>query len=199
MTEQRATPAREHVNPYYLRVVHVSNRTGLKAAQHARAKALAEAMARSAGYAEAVLSHDQEGKPFFPGIPLFVSISHSETLVAVETGPGPVGVDIQYVKPNTDINAISRRFFTQEEASFTEGDPIRFFRIWTKKEAKLKAVGGTLIAMLGKDDTLEAGFGESHSTCLVFQGKTYLLSVYGPKPVWSGSVEADQGGEHERQ
>ncbi len=82
------------------------------------------------------------------GHPLHVSLSHSEDwmLLAVSR-VHRVGVDIERIDPDADVVRLARRFFTTDEAaalSVLPEDEARrvFFRIWTRKEAVLKGLGG---------------------------------------------------------
>ena len=78
---------------------------------------------------------------------LHFNLSHSEdwALLAVTTA-GPVGVDVEHVRPLRDFDALVERFFSaREKAVFLsltkERKPDAFFRLWTRKEAWLKATG----------------------------------------------------------
>jgi 4'-phosphopantetheinyl transferase len=80
------------------------------------------------------------------GIALFAFTRHRE-----------VGVDVEQVRGDSDVDAISRRFFSAHEqhqlASFTpEERPAAFFRCWTRKEAYIKATGDGLALPLSQFD-----------------------------------------------
>jgi 4'-phosphopantetheinyl transferase len=73
------------------------------------------------------------------------SASASMALVAVRRG-AEVGVDVEWERPMSDMDAIGRRMFCPEEqlllAGAAETERVqRFFRIWTCKEAVIKSVG----------------------------------------------------------
>ena len=105
------------------------------------------------------------GKPALaaPWSGLSTSLSHSADLVAVAIAAGrAVGVDIQHLVPRLDVVAMSARFFPPAEAKYvaTGHDASvraeRFTRLWSRKEAVVKAAGGRLwpnlgIAVLGCD------------------------------------------------
>ena len=62
------------------------------------------------------------------------------------TGRCEVGVDVEYVRPFSDEMGLADRFFTPcESAALRQLDAARrretFFRLWTRKEAYLKAHG----------------------------------------------------------
>jgi 4'-phosphopantetheinyl transferase len=94
-----------------------------------------------------------QGKPALAGpwTGLEVNLSHSGDLNAVAVTVGRrVGVDVQQVLPALDTATLATRFFPQAEARLvvdaTDPDEraLRFGRLWSRKEACVKACGGTL-------------------------------------------------------
>ena len=80
-------------------------------------------------------------KPRFVHAPdIHFSVSHSENYWVCIMDQHPVGIDLQF---NQRVNAesIARRHFHPLEALWLEKHPEDFFRIWTAKEAFVKAVG----------------------------------------------------------
>jgi phosphopantetheinyl transferase len=71
----------------------------------------------------------------------FISLSHSATLVAVAISTeGPVGVDIERLRPGRDFAALARAAFgTAEQAAVKHRGIEAFYRIWTLREALAKA------------------------------------------------------------
>jgi len=91
------------------------------------------------------------GKPALVDHPLHTNLSHSDewVLLAATTG-GPVGVDVQRVNARLDMARMAERYFTPAEAAHVAAAPPglraeRFFTLWARKEACLKASGGRLI------------------------------------------------------
>jgi 4'-phosphopantetheinyl transferase len=93
------------------------------------------------------------GKPALaaPGAELSTSLSHSADLVAVAIAAGrAVGVDIQHLVPRLDVVAMSARFYPAAEAAYVAAGrdagarADRFTRLWSRKEAVVKAAGGRL-------------------------------------------------------
>jgi 4'-phosphopantetheinyl transferase len=92
----------------------------------------------------------QYGKPFVAepagsGIEFNLSDSGDLALLAVSRG-GPVGVDVEEFREPLDVDGVSRRFFAREEREALDSLPAvervaAFYRIWTRKEAFIKAVG----------------------------------------------------------
>ncbi len=100
--------------------------------------------------------YGEKGKPVVARGPEFnLSHSHNIALLAVTT-QGSVGIDIEEVDPRTEIAGIARSFFTAAEteellALKTHEEQVeRFYRLWTCKEAYLKARGTGISAGLNK-------------------------------------------------
>jgi 4'-phosphopantetheinyl transferase len=91
-----------------------------------------------------VLAIGAHGKPSVPGGPLF-SLSHSEGLaLCAVTGDREVGLDVEWVRPIPEADAILDRWFGEPErrAWRASGGCARgFMRLWTRREAYLKALG----------------------------------------------------------
>jgi 4'-phosphopantetheinyl transferase len=95
------------------------------------------------GLAGSVL-RDPRGAPYIPGGP-HLSISHSGALEAVAVCELPVGVDVERIRPLRAL-ALARRFFPPVEADALAALPeaerdAAFLRLWTAKEAYVKALG----------------------------------------------------------
>jgi 4'-phosphopantetheinyl transferase len=112
------------------------------------------------GYAEA-------GKPFLIEDPKLVfNVSHSEDVVLVAvTRTGSVGVDIEFHRPVDNIADIARVAFDEGERAALMGCPpesrdAMFYRIWTRKEALLKAMG---VGFSGLNDPRVIASGQSAS------------------------------------
>lgn len=74
------------------------------------------------------------------------NIAHSGDVVLVALGPRAVGVDVERTRPRTDHLGIATRFYAESEVRWLAAiDPERrgegFLRLWTRKEAVVKAVG----------------------------------------------------------
>ncbi|HEX6694358.1 MAG TPA: 4'-phosphopantetheinyl transferase superfamily protein [Longimicrobiales bacterium] len=102
------------------------------------------------------------GKPYLASGPSFnVSHSGSEILIAIASG-GRIGVDVEEVRRLRDMFSLARTSFTPPEvdmvAGFPEQDQLRaFFRVWTRKEAMLKALGCGLTGLSGIRVTADPG------------------------------------------
>ncbi|MFG3226579.1 4'-phosphopantetheinyl transferase family protein [Kitasatospora sp. NPDC048194] len=86
------------------------------------------------------------GKPSVADAPwLHFSLSHSGDLALLAVAPRPVGVDVELVRPGLDADRLARRFFPHRERELVaSGGRPAFARLWTRKEACVKAAGGRL-------------------------------------------------------
>ena len=81
-----------------------------------------------------------EGKPFLPDGPSF-NLSHSGDYVILGVSEHEVGVDIEQVR--TYDERVAQRCFTEDELKWLkeQDNPDAFFKLWTVKEAIVKADG----------------------------------------------------------
>lgn len=92
----------------------------------------------------------KSGKPFVSspgdsGLEINLSDSGDLALLALSR-VGPVGVDVEHVRPLTDMEAIAESHFAVEERAallaLPEAERLDgFYRLWTRKEAYIKALG----------------------------------------------------------
>ena len=87
------------------------------------------------------------GKPTLTTAPLRFNVSHSHDLALVAvTREREVGIDVERVRDTVEVARLAARFFSSAEqallAALPPADrPGAFFRLWTCKEAYLKATG----------------------------------------------------------
>lgn len=83
---------------------------------------------------------------------LHFSISHSGDHILIGISSKEVGVDIEYINSAYDPGNVMQYSFNEEEISFANDDPAktshRFYLLWTRKEALLKATGKGLTSKL---------------------------------------------------
>jgi len=94
--------------------------------------------------------HPTHGRPTVSGDPsVAFSVSHSGdvALIAVADGDSAVGIDVEVVRPRRHLGALAARVLNDDEhtswSRLDDGDEqLRsFLRLWTAKEAYLKALG----------------------------------------------------------
>ncbi|MEO1291380.1 MAG: 4'-phosphopantetheinyl transferase superfamily protein [Pseudomonadota bacterium] len=146
------------------------------------------------------------GKPHLPDAPLAFNTSRSGGLGVIALALSDslslsqgLGVDIEQVeRRSSGLGAVAEQYFTASERTFLGGADWgrRFFTVWTRKEALVKAIGG------GIDDGLSAL--ETHpnalyGTTVAEVGGTALrlmsLDLYGTQAASCTAALAWSGGE----
>ncbi|MET7583215.1 4'-phosphopantetheinyl transferase family protein [Streptomyces microflavus] len=79
------------------------------------------------------------------GPPLHFSLAHSRGLIAVAVAPRVIGVDVERLPSPETVEACARALHPGEQAELAAAPPgerrAHFGRLWTRKEAYLKALG----------------------------------------------------------
>jgi 4'-phosphopantetheinyl transferase len=104
--------------------------------------------------------YSRQGKPSLDGISpnIHFSVSHSGELAMLALAlDGEIGVDLELMRPEVEIQKLSERFFSPAErdslrALSDNHQVAAFFRCWTCKEAFLKAQGVGLSRSLDSFD-----------------------------------------------
>ncbi|HBE92073.1 MAG TPA: hypothetical protein DDW55_05925 [Gammaproteobacteria bacterium] len=145
------------------RISHVSARQAFLRSRVATRRVLAKYMSCPAE--KISFSYNPNGKP---GIgnesqTLDFNVTHSgqHCIIAVTRGR-QLGVDIEPVRPGRDYQALARRFFTPAENNLlsSSSDETVFYRIWTLKEAHIKARGLKLLDGLDRFECQQERDGE---------------------------------------
>ncbi|MFZ0451001.1 MAG: 4'-phosphopantetheinyl transferase superfamily protein [Desulfatiglandaceae bacterium] len=90
---------------------------------------------------------------------LAFNLSHSENIMLLAVSNGqPVGIDLEVIKEISDLPALAGRYFSPDEQVSLDQSPgpertSGFYRIWTRKEACLKAWGIGLEGELNRFST----------------------------------------------
>ncbi|HEY7838265.1 MAG TPA: 4'-phosphopantetheinyl transferase superfamily protein [Terriglobales bacterium] len=129
---------------------------------HARLRALLAARLHAAPR-ELRFTHGPQGKPALEGAPLHFNLSHSAGYGLIGIHPQrELGVDIEIERAQLDVLGLARRFFTAREAAWLAALPDEarrrgFSRLWTCKEAWLKADGRGMAVLDHVEVELGAG------------------------------------------
>lgn len=144
---------------------------------------LAGALACSMAGSSRQISHRADGSPFIADRPeLCVSISHCGRAAAAVISDQPIGIDMERIVPLRET--VLRRVFSEREReyvlSFSDEQErnAAFCRIWTTKEAAIKAAEGL---SLGDVFRIEACPTESNACLLPSGGTMQTCSVQ-----WNG-------------
>lgn len=97
------------------------------------------------------LPRNFRGKPFIPNSPLHFSISHTKNAFVLGFSiQQEIGVDMEINVPKKELDLLADYAFSPDERLVlgTSSDECTFLKIWTLKEAYLKATGIGLIDAL---------------------------------------------------
>lgn len=138
------------------------------------------------GFSKDILDHLRfnDNKPFIDGNINF-NISHSGTrIVCVVSREIELGVDLEHKTSQIDPDAF-KQVFSQAEWEYlmsAEGNLDLFYRLWTRKEAVIKADGRGLAIPLGKVDIL--------NDSIILEGQPWFISDLGLDSNYSTSIAA---------
>lgn len=158
---------------------------------------LREILGAITGQAPAALAFEisAQGKPLLPGGPAF-NLSHSGGWAALAVAPVAVGVDIEAERP-VEPEVATRFFSAAEQAALAPlaGAAWRqaFFRIWTRKEAFVKALGLGLSHPLDSFD-VTADAGARLTRHAAGNPADWALIDLPLGPGWAGAVAVQTGG-----
>jgi 4'-phosphopantetheinyl transferase len=159
-----------------------------------------------AGYLEVdpralTFAYSAKEKPALGGIysdsELAFNISHSGGIALFAcTRNRQIGVDVEQIRSDFDTDAIARRFFSEAERQELASLPAAerheaFFRVWTRKEAYIKATGdGLSLPLQDFDVSLVPG----HKSALLAtrpnaqEAKRWSLRDIRVKPGYAGAL-----------
>ncbi len=107
--------------------------------------------------AEIEFQYSENGKPHLlsrrSDVPVAFNVSHSGDWVLLAFGWNRnIGVDVEKIKWEMDVESIADRYFAPEEIALIENATnayAMFFQLWARKEAYVKACGSALFRELG--------------------------------------------------
>lgn len=143
--------------------------------------------------------YGEHGKPALKNRPLHFNLSHSgDLMVAAFTLDGPLGLDIEQISPRLHARDIARRYFSERERGEMETSDDkrylrRFFRLWTAKEALMKATSLGFALELSK---IEVGLDPLRVVSLDWDGPgDWTLHRVDPAEDFAGTLACRPGGE----
>jgi 4'-phosphopantetheinyl transferase len=110
------------------------------------------------------------------------NVSHSKEYAVIVVHSNPIGVDIEYIDADFAFEPILQTCFDFEEQVFVANGEarLRFYTLWTRKEAILKATGEGLIDNLSSVGCLNNDVirhGQTYQITTLYCHKHYLLSL----------------------
>lgn len=145
------------------------------------------------------LARTERGKPFAPALPhIDFNLSHAKDHVLIAVArEQPVGVDLERLDRRIEIEDLARRYFSVAEAEALDRltdalRPTAFLRLWTCKEAVLKALGeGIAFGLDRVAFGLDAGGFPTGVTELVPEAgsaESWRLALLEPTPGFLGAL-----------
>ena len=118
--------------------------------------------------------YNEHGKPSFTPSPLhsftpYFSISHCKQGIAVAIDDQPIGIDIEAIR-HADEELIARTMNEQERVGM---DDRKFTRIWTQKEAIVKAQGVGIVSF----EQLQSVIDNRESNIETVEKEKYIYSI----------------------
>lgn len=122
----------------------LKGRDKVKALSRLARSALMQSCEKSGLYLGALLKNEK-GVPI-PVDGVYWSLTHKSEMVGGVAALLPVGMDIETIRPVS--GALLAKVAGRDEWRLVEGDrQVNFFRLWTAKEAVLKAVGKGMVGL----------------------------------------------------
>ena len=143
-------------------------------------------------------SYSDKGKPILANSTLEFNLSHSQDLALYAfTWQGKIGIDVEYLRSLPDVKKIAERFFSPQEYNRlsllnSEEQQQEFFRLWTGKEAYLKAIGEGLSGKLAQIEVINNE--EKSVSLLQIQGinlDNWYLHNFIPRPEYMASFAVE--------
>lgn len=155
------------------------------AAQRAAARAALDELARRHGLPTGHWPQVEDGGRPLPVEGWHWSISHDDTFVAAVLSREPVGVDLERIAERRAAlhDKVARE---DERACFETWDALAFTRLWTAKEAVLKAAGVGMAELSGCRVIAEEGevllLSHRNQECRVLQARLgdHVVALFGP-------------------
>ncbi len=131
-----------------------------------------------------LFTYDTNGKPFVYDSPIHFNLSHSEDLAVYAISRHDVGIDIEHITAQYEPAIATRYFAPDEVLAITslpdEEQATRFYQIWSRKEAIIKACASSIFASTNEFTTL--------TDELDLTGKTWRLVSLTIHPHYAATV-----------
>ncbi len=116
--------------------------------------------------------YNEHGKPYIENGPYF-SISHCKQGIAVAIDDQPIGIDIEGIR-HADEDLIERTMNERERLAIRELGMREFTRLWTQKEAIVKAQG---VGIVSFEQLQGIRIQDSGFRIQTFEKENYIYSI----------------------
>jgi 4'-phosphopantetheinyl transferase len=128
------------------------------------------------------------------GTILHYNLSHAGGWIVLAIARLPVGADVEFVDPEFPFQDILEDNFSEEEVDYIGTLPERFFTLWTRKEAILKATGQGLGDHLKITPALN-GEHVLDPSSLIGTNKNWLLYSFNIAPGYISTMVCEDAGQ----
>lgn len=169
-------------NKYFVDVfiMHIdkTNVIDIHSLQHKKAyEMLKEILENNFGYSNVIIKKDSNGKPYLVNIDeICFSISHKDYYIIIAISNLKIGIDIETYHNNNDN--IQSKFFSYNEQIYIndeKNNQERFYEVWTKKEAFIKARNEHSIFTMNQFDVFNK---EIKNNFYTVKTTEYIYSLY---------------------
>lgn len=149
---------------------------------------------------ELEFTYSLQGKPELNNIApkqrLCFNVSHSQDVAVYAIALNrSVGIDLEYLRHIPNLEQLAERFFSKSESELINTVPKQqqqeaFFRLWTIKEAYLKATGEGLAGLqnITVSFTPENAINLHHTESNILLNARWSCAEFVPKPEYKGAV-----------
>jgi len=108
--------------------------------------------------------YNSNGKPELHDKKVCFNLSHSgDTALCAVTLDKAVGIDVEKIREDIEYKKLAKQYLSEKESNTIlslpeEQQKEAFYRCWVRKEACVKAKGGSLSELLGKNDDTSKWF-----------------------------------------
>ncbi|NCA67621.1 MAG: 4'-phosphopantetheinyl transferase superfamily protein [Clostridia bacterium] len=143
---------------------------------------------------EVKLAKNPKGAPYIENSDKEISLSHKGNYLVVALSDKKVGVDLEKIYAKDTHQKIASRYFTPMENEYINS-PLRFFQLWTRKEALGKLLGIGLnsetiaLEVIKSNITLDGHKYFLNTNCEILEG--YCISVASEENYLDFSIHID--------
>ena len=134
------------------------------------------------------LAFTEEGKPYFEGFPLYVSLAHSKSYLAVALGDEPLGVDVEDETAVRHPHQLAKRYLDEAaewQVREAANPHLAFLYAFTRMEATVKQKEGVTLPM-AKHHLNPIYY---RTTLPLEEGKLAVLTAVGKPPFRTHKVD----------
>jgi 4'-phosphopantetheinyl transferase len=135
------------------------------------------------------LSKDAQGKPFAEGVNIRFNIAHAGDIALLAFSDDDLGVDVECINNSTDYKLVMDTCFNCAEQDYVNSSgipPNQFYKLWTRKEAIVKATGKGIVDEIVDIPVLD-GDGQVNSHAIGSE-RDWVVDSFYPAEDYMGSL-----------